>query len=95
MKYKVEVRYRYKYDVSTALPGIESFFSKEELAEERVCSDWDYVFTESAQEAIAVFTKRIVRQTEENKLCEKYDFRFTEVRAVEVPRKKPIDLWCA
>ena len=88
MKYIVDVKYRYQYDSSTALPGILNFFTKEELEQEAVCGDWDYVWAESAEEAIRIFTRRIKIQVEDNKLCEKYSFRFTEIRVSEAPSKK-------
>lgn len=90
MKYIVEVRYRYQYDSSTALPGILNFFTEEELQEEVVCSDWDYVWAESAEEAIRVFTRKIKIQVEDVKLCEKYSFRFTEIKVSEDLSKKRI-----
>ena len=88
MKFIVEVKYQYQYDSSTALPGILNFFTKEELEQEAVCSDWDYVWAESALDAIRVFTRRIRIQLDECKLCENYSFRFTEIKAREASSKK-------
>ena len=90
MKYIVDVKYRYQYDSSTALPGILNFFTKEELDKVRFRSGWNYVFADSPEEAIGRLTKIIRNDIESNKLSESYSFRFTEIKVSEVPSKKRI-----
>ena len=84
MKYMVEIRYEYQYDVESVEPFFREIYSEKELAEKRSVYGWDYHYADSALQAIDYAVEKALRDFDENKLGGKYSFRITEVNAREV-----------
>ena len=68
-KYVVDISYEIQYDADTALPGIEKFYSKDELRQPIYSVSFDEYWANSEDEARREAVRMLFKDVCENKLC--------------------------
>ena len=87
-KYTVDLSYVIEYDENSALPGIEKFYTKEELAKPLYSCGWDYYWAYDEKDALNQAVKKLFEDVYENRLCEHGKVKILNSRVVEREAQK-------
>ena len=68
-RFAVNLSYEIQYDADTALPGIEKFYSKDELRQPIYSVSFDEYWANSEEEALREAVRLLFNEVCENKLC--------------------------